>query len=124
MDNKKVILDAASELFFKNGLDFTMDSLASKLKMSKRTIYSLIGNKEIIVLEIMNNIYEEFNVYYQSLFENSNISYLDKFELLLNYPDETILLTKEKLKEIKNTNEIIYNKLIEIKNCFWKKCFW
>ena len=123
MDNKKVILDAASELFFNNGLDFTMDFLASKLKMSKRTIYSLVGNKESIILEVINSICDDMDVYYNSLIENNNISYLDKFELFLNYPNETMFLTREKYKEIKNTNEIIYNSIVNAKNLFWKKCF-
>ena len=79
MDTKKVILDAATKLFFDKGLDFTMDSLATNLKMSKRTIYSFVGNKEIIIMEIIENLINSFNEYYQSVCENDNISYLDKF---------------------------------------------
>ena len=66
MDTKKVILDEATKLFFDKGLNFTMDTLANNLKMSKRTIYSFVGNKENIISELIDNLLESFNEYYQS----------------------------------------------------------
>ena len=123
MDTKKVILDAATKLFFDKGLDFTMDSLATNLKMSKRTIYSFVGNKEIIIMEIIENLINSFNEYYQSVCENDNISYLDKFELLLNYPNDSIFLTRKHIKELQESNQQIYEKFQSLFNYFWEKCF-
>ena len=69
MDTKKVILDEATKLFFDKGLNFTMDTLATNLKMSKRTIYSFVGNKENIISELIDSLLESFNEYYQSVCE-------------------------------------------------------
>ena len=49
MDAKLMIIKEALLIFSVNGLNFSMDSLATKLKMSKRTVYELVGSKENLI---------------------------------------------------------------------------
>lgn len=56
MSVKKNILAAAQELFFKKGIrKVTIDEIAVKLKMSKKTIYEHFENKDTIVFELVKS---------------------------------------------------------------------
>ena len=56
MDVRKRILTEATNLFFQNGIrDITMDNIAEKLGISKRTIYETFKNKS----ELLINCFEE-----------------------------------------------------------------
>ena len=46
---KSRILDATIEIFNEYGLKFTMDELASRLAMSKKTIYSVFPDKHALL---------------------------------------------------------------------------
>ena len=45
MDNKERFLEATIKVFNKKGLKFTMDDIANKLGVSKRTLYENIDIK-------------------------------------------------------------------------------
>ena len=58
MDVRKRILTEATNLFFQNGIrDITMDNIAEKLGISKRTIYETFKNKS----ELLINCFEEYS---------------------------------------------------------------
>lgn len=58
MDVRKRILTEATNLFFQNGIrDITMDNIAEKLGISKRTIYGTFKNKS----ELLINCFEEYS---------------------------------------------------------------
>ena len=46
MNNKEKILEATIKVFNRKGLKFTMDDIASELSMSKKTIYTVLREKE------------------------------------------------------------------------------
>lgn len=59
---KEHILNKASVLFFKYGFKIiTMDDIASKLCISKRTIYKHFETKEILVVECVLYLLESFS---------------------------------------------------------------
>ena len=45
------ILDEAAKLFDRKGIKFTMDDLARSLAVSKKTIYTVFGDKRAIMKE-------------------------------------------------------------------------
>ena len=56
MEARKRILKAAEELFLKFGIrSVTMDEIASKLGISKKTIYMHFEDKDAIVHEVATN---------------------------------------------------------------------
>ena len=58
MDVRKRILTEATNLFFQNGIrDITMDNIAEKLGISKRTMYETFKNKS----ELLINCFEEYS---------------------------------------------------------------
>ncbi len=53
---KQKIVEATLELFFKHGIkDVKMDDIASHISVSKRTIYELFTDKEILVAEALKH---------------------------------------------------------------------
>jgi TetR/AcrR family transcriptional regulator, cholesterol catabolism regulator len=62
MDSKEKILQHASKRFLSIGIrNVTMDSLATELAISKRTIYELIGDKDTLVIESIRYMIIENN---------------------------------------------------------------
>ncbi|MGN0460910.1 MAG: TetR/AcrR family transcriptional regulator, partial [Ruminococcus sp.] len=60
---KERIIDAAIESLRTEGLKFSVDTIASKLKISKKTVYKFFSGKE----EMAYEIYKE---YYRRALEN------------------------------------------------------
>ena len=57
MDNRERIIDAAAELFKTYGIrSVTMDSIASELGMSKRTIYEVFADKDELLIGVLNSM--------------------------------------------------------------------
>ncbi|HMM10784.1 MAG TPA: TetR/AcrR family transcriptional regulator [Bacteroidales bacterium] len=72
MDARQKVINRACELFPVVGIrNVTMDSLASDLGMSKRTIYELFGQKDNLVLAVFEHIIMEENKQLLDIIEQS-----------------------------------------------------
>lgn len=63
MDNerKEYILKEALGYFLKYGVkNFTMDDIAEKLSVSKKTLYQLFTNKENLLFEVVDELWQKF----------------------------------------------------------------
>lgn len=83
---RKLFVQAAIELFNKRSVNFTLDELAKKLRMSKRTIYEQYGNKEkvieLVARDVMDSVRQAEIQVYQSDKKTS-----EKFmEVLVMFP--------------------------------------
>ncbi|MFA6829908.1 MAG: TetR/AcrR family transcriptional regulator [Bacilli bacterium] len=81
-DQKQTIIDAFISIFNQLGYKVTLDKVASKLHIAKKTIYKYFTSKEEIYEFILNNTVDEIT-------ENQKVVYFDKS-----------LSTKEKLYRI------------------------
>mgnify|MGYP002704100472 FL=1 len=65
VDDKKVnnlresILEGTLQVFNQNGLKFTMDDIASLLKISKKTIYTVFRDKEELFLAMVDCLFDQ-----------------------------------------------------------------
>ena len=60
MDNKERIIEGAAELFRIYGIkSVTMDSLATHLGMSKRTIYEIFADKDELLIGVLKFMAEK-----------------------------------------------------------------
>ncbi|MGM9970324.1 MAG: TetR/AcrR family transcriptional regulator [Anaeroplasma sp.] len=115
---KEIIIEKAIESLRREGLKFSLDTLAKDLKISKKTIYKYFSNKEILAKEL----YDE---YYKKMILKTNNS-IEKKELLLIYYDSFIMsadwiFNKFKLNNIKkivdNKNNELWSSIsLKIKN--------
>lgn len=75
------LLDSITDILVKNGLKATtMDSIATSLKMSKRTLYEIFSSKSNMVSEALKTLHQQLSDAHKSIFENSSNS----MEAILN----------------------------------------
>ena len=83
---KSKILDFATEKFMRDGFyKYSMDSLASELQMSKKTIYKYFSSKDELVEAIANNFMKETSAKIESVIQledDSLTKALRLFEIL------------------------------------------
>ncbi|HVN57950.1 MAG TPA: TetR/AcrR family transcriptional regulator [Bacteroidales bacterium] len=57
MDNRERIIETAADLFKSHGIkSVTMDSIATELGMSKRTIYEIFADKDELLIGVLNSM--------------------------------------------------------------------
>ena len=61
MDLRTQILDAAAKLFQAEGLGFTMQQVAAALHISKKTIYTVYSDKEALLLDMVDMLFEKIH---------------------------------------------------------------
>jgi AcrR family transcriptional regulator len=67
------IIDVALHLFITNGIkSITMDDIAAKLSISKRTLYQVFPDKETLLLECMDKAQSDAEVYVKKVYEESS----------------------------------------------------
>ena len=115
MNCKENIIKAAVQIISNNGLNFSMDELASKLKMSKRTVYEQVSSKENLVIECMESLKLKFDAYYEEVLNQDNLCYLDKFEKLICFFDKDWFMSRTHRMQIAKSNELIDNKIEEVR---------
>ncbi|MDR2776150.1 MAG: TetR/AcrR family transcriptional regulator [Tannerella sp.] len=88
MSLKEHIQIAAIDLFSRNGIKrVSMDDVARKANVSKRTLYDFFKDKEALLIGMLNKLYEPLFEYFESLRKGSYTAL------------EIILLCDEKLRE-------------------------
>lgn len=89
MDIKDRITKAALELFNEKGIKFSMDSLAGKLNIAKKTIYANYSSKDELIIEVIHSIFKNIKEQEKNIME-SNIPSLDKLKNVLTLLPENI----------------------------------
>lgn len=98
---RKILFDAAMELFTSKGYDHTtMDDIAEKAGVGKGTIYEYFSSKTDFIKEAYHN-YITPNPEIFSVFNNPNIIPLEKIKMLL------IMLVDEFFREQKHSKVIL-----------------
>ena len=123
MNSKENIIKVAVQIISNNGLNFSMDELASKLKMSKRTVYEQVSSKENLVIECMESLKQSFDTHYEVIIKKDDLCYLDKFESLISFFEQEWFMSRTHRMQIARSNEIINNKIDEVRNYCLDKAF-
>jgi AcrR family transcriptional regulator len=101
MSTKKNILSSAQELFFKKGIrNVTLDEIASKLKISKKTIYDHFENKDEIVFELVKSHLKHHREVIEKLIEKSD-----------NIIEETLSIVQCSSEMMNHINPILFEDL-------------
>ncbi len=80
-DAKQKIVEATLELFFKHGIkDVKMDDIASHISVSKRTIYELFTDKEVLITETLKHHQHLLHAEARKMIKDSK----DIFDLILS----------------------------------------
>lgn len=88
MERKKKLIRLILHLFAEQGVNFNMDAVASGMAMSKKTIYKEYGNKEDLIILIVNSINEGIESRLNTIMKDNNIDVVEKLiQVSCAYPD-------------------------------------
>ncbi|SHI81428.1 TetR/AcrR family transcriptional regulator [Flavobacterium haoranii] len=88
---RKFIVNEALSYFLKYGVkSFTMDDIAEKLCVSKKTLYALFTNKETLLFETVDELWKNFLVEVQVINEVEELNPLQKIIKIYTFSIRTI----------------------------------
>lgn len=79
-------MDTAAEWFYRYGFSkVTMDELAEKMAMSKKTLYKYFASKDDIVKELVDSTIKLMEVRCSSIAHNSEIDLVDRLKQMMTF---------------------------------------
>ena len=78
------IIDATVEEFKQNGLKFTMNDLAKRLGISKKTIYTVFESKQAVLVAVADRYAADLNSMQEELEADVSLNVVQKLEKLYN----------------------------------------
>lgn len=109
MEQKMKVLNATIEVFNEKGLKFTMDDIAVKLGMSKKTIYTIFKDKEALFLEMVGYLFSSVKEGEKRVLEDNSLSTLEKIKAILGVmPDKYQNIDFSKLYSLRDKHPKIY----------------
>lgn len=115
------IITATIDIFREKGVKFTMDDIANKLGVSKRTLYENINSKEILLSLLVDEVFDSIKHQGQEIIEDNSINDLDKLKRLLTViPTSYNTIDYTKIHEIKKFYPNIYEKIINRLDICWE----
>jgi len=109
MDIKDKIIKEALELFNEKGIKFSMDSLARKLNMAKKTIYANFPSKDELAVEVIHSIFKNIKDQEKNIM-NSDLPIIDKLKKVLTLlPDNIHNFNYGRLYELRTMRPDLYS---------------
>ena len=114
---KDRIIRESIESLRQEGLKFSVDTLADKLRISKKTVYKYFRDKEALALALYETYYTDATEQAKKLISDREPSvYLDLLQL---YFDSKMMIRSEIFNKYK-LNETIYSYAAERNDALWK----
>ncbi|MCM1257711.1 MAG: TetR/AcrR family transcriptional regulator [Roseburia sp.] len=112
MDLKEKILEATIGIFNEKGLKFTMDDIAGRLGISKKTIYTVFADKDDLFLEMVDYVFTSVKESEQEILDAENMSTSEKIQKILGVmPDKYQDIDFRKLYQLKEKYPGIYKEV-------------
>lgn len=83
MDLREQILNATIDEFQDKGLKLTMNDVAKRIHISKKTLYKVFENKEELFLAVVDYTFEEIKRHEKMVLENTELDLLEKIRSLI-----------------------------------------
>lgn len=101
-ETKRLILEGVIDEFNLNGLKFTMDDLAKRLSMSKKTFYKYYRDKNELFLEMVDYCFSAIKESENRIFEDKSLSLVEKIKrIIVVLPERYSGIDFRKLWELK-----------------------
>ena len=103
------ILEATADLFNEYGFKFTMQQLASKLKMSKKTLYVWFDNKRDLFHAMADYIFDAVQERKREIYEDPSLDLLTRIRLYLGtMPEQYRHINLHLLNDLRETHPDVY----------------
>jgi AcrR family transcriptional regulator len=124
MELKEKIIDAVIDEFNDKGIKFTMDDIAKRLGISKRTIYTIVQDKDTLFLEAVDKVFAAIKEYEHEIIEDTQLDLVDKLKkLLIVLPQRYKTIDFSQLYDLKNKFPRIYSKIENRLETDWEPTF-
>lgn len=112
MELEQKILEAAIIVFNQKGMKFTMDDLARQLEISKKTIYTVFLNKEVLLYGMVDYMFDSIKESERAIVEDDSLSLIEKIKkILVVLPEGYQELNFSQLYQLKEKYPRIYKKV-------------
>lgn len=112
MELREQIIEATLQEFNEKGLKFTMDQLAKRLGISKKTLYVEFRDKETLFLEMVECCFGEIKKSERKIFEDSNLTTMEKLkQIIIVLPERYQRIDFRQLYELEAKHPQIYKKI-------------
>ncbi len=109
--DKQILISNISNIFMSNGIkSITMDEIARRLKISKRTLYEYFGNKSNLIKIIVKRKIKDEKIIIERILKNSN-----------NSIDVMVSISKTMINMYKDSHNSILNDLKKYYNESWQE---
>lgn len=116
------IIDATVEEFKQNGLKFTMNDLAKRLGISKKTIYTVFESKQAVLVAVADRYAADLNSMQEELEADVSLNVVQKLEkLLCALPERYYNIGLSRIYELAEKYPKPYRHLMRAVNNGWKQ---
>ena len=88
MELREEILEGTLQVFNQKGLKFTMDDIAKRLQISKKTIYTVFQDKEELFLAMVDYLFDTIKESERKVVEDTSLTTLEKVRTILGVMPE------------------------------------
>ena len=118
---KKTILEGTVAVFNKKGFKFTMDDVAKELSISKKTIYIIFDDKESMLMEMVDYVFDGIKSTESAILEDENLSTLEKLKKVMGALPENYKHADLKLMfSLKSKYPVIYERVEQRLETGWE----
>ena len=116
------ILEGALKVFREKGPKFTMDDLASEMKMSKKTIYTIFDDKNELMCEMMDYAFDLIKSAEDKVYENPNLGTIERIRgILAVLPESHYGFDYRAMDSLAAKYPMAYEKMKERLDSGWEK---
>ncbi len=124
MGVKERILEAVIEEFNEQGIKFTMDDVAKRLGISKRTLYETVKDKEALFIAAVDYVFNEIKESEKEIVENQSLDSIEKLKgILIVLPQKYKTIDFRKLYDLKVKYPKIFTKIENRLETQWEATF-
>lgn len=114
LELKERIIMAAIDAFNEKGLKFTMSDIASRLAISKKTIYTVFETKDEMFLEMVDYLFDRIKESEQAIVEDDSLTLSSKISRILGViPESYKSIDLRQLYQLKDKYPEIYARVEE-----------
>jgi AcrR family transcriptional regulator len=118
------ILEGALNVFRAKGPKFTMDDLATEMKMSKKTIYTVFRDKNELMCEMMDYAFDLIKEAENKIYYNDSLSTIEKIRgILAVLPESHYGFEYTAMHQLAEKYPMAYEKLMFRLDSGWEKTF-
>ncbi len=121
MELVEKIFDGAVEEFQYSGFRFTMDALAKRIGISKRTLYETIPSKEAVIEMVIDRTFEDIKEQQKVILNHQGLDTNEKIKQLFTIvPTYAKVIDYRRIMELKQAFPKLYQKVEQCLESDWE----